>query len=142
MTTVFLKQLLKYTNNTMQSITSNHDVVTTTDRLEAIIKGKGFNLAARVDHAGAAAKVGLELRPSQLLIFGNPKVGTLLMQAEQSVGLDLPLKFLVWQDEIGTTQISYDEPLRIKERRNVIGKDEVFEKVTNALSGMATAAAS
>ncbi len=125
----------------MQSIISNYDVPNTSDRLEAIIADKGFVLVTRIDHSGAADRVGLELRPGQLLIFGNPKIGTLLMQVEQSVGLDLPLKFLVWEDEAGVTRISYDDPLSIKEKRNVVGKDEVFEKMTAALNGMATAAA-
>ena len=125
----------------MKSIISNYDVQNTTDRLEGIIADHGFIVVTRVDHAGAATRVNLELRPSQLIIFGNPKIGSLLMQSEQLVGLDLPLKFLVWQDENGVTKISYDEPSDIKMRRNVAGQDDVFEKMTSALNSMASAAA-
>jgi len=125
----------------MQSIISNYDVHNTADRLEAFIADKGFVLVTRIDHAGAADRVGLELSPSQLLIFGNPKIGTLLMQAEKTAGLDLPLKILVWEDDEGATRISYDEPTSIKQRRGIDGKDEVFEKMTQALKEMAAAAA-
>jgi uncharacterized protein (DUF302 family) len=79
----------------------------TADRLAAAVADHGMTVVARVDHAAAAAKVGLELRPTEVLIFGNPKAGTLLMQASQSIGLDLPLKALVWQDEAAATWIAY-----------------------------------
>jgi uncharacterized protein (DUF302 family) len=81
----------------------------TADRLAAAVAGHGIALVARVDHAAAAAKVGLDLRPTEVLIFGNPAAGTLLMQDVQVIGLDLPLKVLVWQDDTGGTSVSYQD---------------------------------
>ncbi len=81
----------------------------TADGLSAAVMSHGMTLVARVDHAAAAAKVGLDLLPTEVLIFGNPAAGTLLMQGVQSIGLDLPLKALVWQDETAATWISYQD---------------------------------
>jgi uncharacterized protein (DUF302 family) len=80
------------------TIASNHSVKESLDRLEAHLKTAGITVFARIDHAGGAKPVGMELRPTELLIFGNPKAGTPLMQANQTIGLDLPLKVLAWQD--------------------------------------------
>ena len=80
------------------------------DRLEAEIKAKGMTVFARIDHAAGAAAVGLPLRPTELLIFGNAKGGTPLMQSMQTIGIDLPLKALVWQDGSGKTWLSYNDP--------------------------------
>jgi uncharacterized protein (DUF302 family) len=82
----------------------------TMDRLEKEIKARGLTIFARVDHSAGAAEVGLTLRPTELLIFGNAKGGTPLMQANQTVGIDLPLKALVWQDGSGKTWLSYNAP--------------------------------
>jgi len=97
---------------------------------------------ARIDHAAGAKKVGKELRPTELLLFGNPQVGTLLMQCQQSIGLDLPLKALIWQDESGQTWFSYDGSEYLKEKYNVEGCYLVFEKVEGALNNFAKAATS
>jgi uncharacterized protein (DUF302 family) len=88
----------------------------TMDRLEKEIKAKGLTIFARVDHAAGAAEVGLALRPTELLIFGNAKGGTSLMQANQTAGIDLPLKTLVWQDESGKTWLSYNDPSWLAKR--------------------------
>jgi uncharacterized protein (DUF302 family) len=92
------------------SIPSSFDPKETMDRLEAALRASGVTIFARIDHAAGAAEVGEALRPTELLIFGNPKAGTPLMQAGQTVGIDLPLKALVWQDAAGKTQVSYNEP--------------------------------
>ncbi|MFT3732382.1 MAG: DUF302 domain-containing protein [Hyphomicrobium sp.] len=89
------------------TLPSSHPAKETADRLAAAVAGHGMTLMARVDHAAAAAKVGLELRPTEVLFFGNPSTGTLLMQDNQAIGLELPLKVLVWQDETAKTWISY-----------------------------------
>ena len=128
------------TANASVNIKSSHDVKTTADKLETILKEKGMTVFARVDHAAGAKKVDKELRPTELVIFGNPNVGTLLMQCQQTVGLDLPLKALIWQDESGQVWFSYDEPSLIKDKHAVKGCDPVFEKVTGALSKFAAAA--
>jgi uncharacterized protein (DUF302 family) len=88
----------------------------TMDRLEKEIKARGLTIFARVDHSAGAAEVGLTLRPTELLIFGNAKGGTPLMQANQTVGIDLPLKALVWQDGSGKTWLSYNAPSWIAKR--------------------------
>ena len=92
------------------TIKSNFGPADTMKRLEAEVKAKGLTVFAHVDHAAGAAAVGLKLRPTDLLIFGNAKGGTPLMQQAQTVGIDLPLKALVWQDEPGATWLSYNDP--------------------------------
>ena len=103
----------------------------TMDRLEAGIKAKGMTVFARIDHAAGAAEAGLSLRPTELLIFGNAKAGTPLMQQVQTIGIDLPLKALVWQDASGTTWVSYNNPAWAAHRH---GLDEVANVTVNAMS--------
>jgi uncharacterized protein (DUF302 family) len=91
----------------------------TMDRLEAEVKAKGLTVFARVDHAAGAAAVGLELRPTELLVFGNARGGTPLMQANQVVGIDLPLKALVYQDEAGKVWLAYNNPSWIAQRHGL-----------------------
>lgn len=90
----------------------------TMDRLEASVKEKGFAVVARVDHAAGATRVGKTLRPTELLIFGNPAGGTLLMECSQTAGIELPLKALVWSDAAGKTMLSYNDPTYITKRHN------------------------
>jgi uncharacterized protein (DUF302 family) len=97
---------------------------------------------ARIDHAAGAAEVGLPLRPTELLIFGNAKGGTPLMQAEQVIGIDLPLKALVWQDEAGVTWLSYNDPTWLARRHGLAGGTETAARaMAAALDGVARAAA-
>ncbi|AIW21477.1 DUF302 domain-containing protein [Vibrio coralliilyticus] len=121
---------------------SPYSVKETADRFEAIAKKKGLNIFARVDHQANAEGVGLELRPTELIIFGNPKVGTPLMQCAQSVAIDLPQKVLVTQDKEQKVWLSYNDPNYIKQRHDVKGCDEVITKVTNVLSGLSKATTS
>ncbi|HVW68386.1 MAG TPA: DUF302 domain-containing protein [Steroidobacteraceae bacterium] len=88
----------------------------TLDRLEADVKAKGLTVFARIDHAAGAAAVGLTLRPTTVLIFGNARGGTPLMQANQLIGIDLPLKVLVWQDPAGKTWLSHVDPAFLARR--------------------------
>ena len=111
------------------------------DRLEAEIRAKGLNVFARVDHAAGAEEAGLELRPTNLIIFGNARGGTPLMQASQTAGIDLPLKVLVWQDAAGKTWLSYNEPSWIAQRHHLGIKAEIVDKMAAALSAMAKKAA-
>ncbi len=119
---------------------SPHDVTTTMDRLEAIVQDKGMKVMARVNHSANAESVGMELRPTQLLIFGNPKVGTPLMLCSQGVAIDLPQKMLVWQAEDGKVFLSFNDPSYLKSRHSVEGCDEVLAKVSGALNNFAKAA--
>ena len=92
------------------AIPSSHSVKDTLDRLEAALKSKGIQVFARIDHGAGAAAVGMSLRPTELLVFGHPKGGTPLMEARQTIGIDLPLKALAWQDEAGKVWLTYDDP--------------------------------
>ena len=95
--------------NGLITIASHHSVKETIDRLEASLMGRGTTIFARIDHAGGAMEAGLELRPTELIVFGNPKAGTPLMQAKQTIGLDLPLRMLGWQDADGRTWLTYND---------------------------------
>jgi uncharacterized protein (DUF302 family) len=111
------------------------------DRLEAEIRARGMTVFARIDHAAGAAEVGLTLRPTELIIFGNARGGTPLMQSVQTIGIDLPLKALVWQDAGGKTWISYDEPNWIAQRHGVADAEPILSKMADVLSAISTAAA-
>jgi len=100
----------------LKTIKSGYGPADTIDRLEAELGARGMTVFARIDHAAGAAAVGLALRPTVVLIFGNAKAGTPLMQAAQTVGLDLPLKILVWQDAAGSTWTSYNDPAWLAKR--------------------------
>jgi uncharacterized protein (DUF302 family) len=110
----------------------------TMKRLEAEVKAKGLTVFAHVDHAAGAAAVSLPLRPTDLLIFGNAKGGTPLMQAVQSIGIDLPLKMLVWQDADGATWVCYNDPAWLAHRH---GLDDSTKATVNALTGALNAIA-
>ena len=120
---------------------SDFTVQETADRFEAVIVEKGLTLFARISHSDNAKNVGHELRPTETIIFGNPKVGTPLMQCAQNIAIDLPQKALIWQDEAGKVWFSYNDPKYLKQRHQVAGCDQVFDKVSNVLStlsGIAT----
>lgn len=124
----------------MISIKSAHTVAVTADRLEKILASKGMTVFKRIDHAAGAQKVGKTLRPTELVIFGNPKVGTPLMLCSQSVAIDLPQKALIWQDEAGQVWFSYNDPAYLALRHNIQGCDEVLKKVAGALGKFAAKA--
>jgi len=106
------------------------------DRLEAAIRAQGMKVFARIDHAAGASEAGLELRPTKVIIFGNARGGTPLMQSVQTIGIDLPLKALVWEDASGTTWLSYNEPSWIAQRHGVANAEPVVSKMSAALSAM------
>ena len=125
----------------LTSIPSSFGPKETMDRLEAEISAKGMTVFARIDHGAGAAEAGLELRPTELIIFGNARGGTPLMQSVQTVGIDLPLKGLVWQDAANTTWLSYNEPGWIAQRHNIANAERVVNSMGTALSAMARTAA-
>jgi uncharacterized protein (DUF302 family) len=113
----------------------------TMNRLETEVKAKGLTVFARIDHAAGAAEVGLPLPPTELLIFGNAKGGTPLMQSVQTIGIDLPLKALVWQDASGTTWLSYNDPNWLAQRHGLGHEaDAPVKAMSTALDAMAKAA--
>lgn len=123
------------------SVKSEYDVESTADRLEAVLLEKGMTVFARINHAEAAWKIKKKLRPTQLVIFGNPKIGTLLMQCQQTAAIDLPQKALVWEDAQGDVWLSYNDPSYIALRHGIEKCDGVIEKIRQALanfSGIAT----
>jgi uncharacterized protein (DUF302 family) len=114
----------------------------TMDRLEAELRAQGMNIFARIDHAAGARETGLELRSTEVIIFGNARGGTPLMQLDQTVGIDLPLKALVWQDSANKTWISYNEPSWIAQRHGLTKADPVVNKMAALVNAVTTKAAS
>jgi uncharacterized protein (DUF302 family) len=100
-------------------IPSNHSVDETVTKLEGILQAKGITLFALVDHSGEAAKAGMKMRPTKLLIFGNPRAGTPVMLAAPSSAIDLPLKILVWEDNQGKVWVTYNSPTYLQTRHNM-----------------------
>jgi uncharacterized protein (DUF302 family) len=98
---------------------SNHSVDQTVERLKGILQTKGVTLFALVDHSGEAEKVGMKMRPTKLLIFGNPKGGTPVMLAAPSIAIDLPLKILIWEDDQRRVWLSYNSPVYLQERHSL-----------------------
>jgi uncharacterized protein (DUF302 family) len=126
----------------LTTIRSSYGPKDTMNRLEAEVKAKGMTVFARIDHAAGAAEVGLSLRPTELLIFGNAKGGTPLMQSAQTIGIDLPLKVLVWQDASGDTWLSYNDPSWLAKRHGLGHEVEApVSGIAAALAAVARAAA-
>ncbi len=119
---------------------SPYSVEETADRLEAVIVENGLNIIARVDHQAGAASVELELRPTQVLIFGNPMAGTPLMQCSQSIAIDLPQKALVWEDRVGQVWLGYNDPQYLADRHGLADCDNAIGQVADALGNLMNAA--
>ena len=127
-------------SNGMIRIKSNNSVTATIDKLETVLKDKGMTIFKRVDHAAGAEKAGLRLRPTELLIFGNPKVGTPLMLCSQTAALDLPQKALAYKDKNGQVWLAYNDPAYMAKRHNLKDCEAAVQKVTNALAKFSKAA--
>jgi uncharacterized protein (DUF302 family) len=108
------------------------------DRLEAEIKARGMTIFARINHSALAEQAGLALRPTEVILFGNPRGGTPLMQANQTIGIDLPLKALVWEDAAGKTWLSYNEPPWLAKRHQIAGTERVTTSMGSVLTDIAT----
>lgn len=121
------------------SLKSPRPVAETASRLETALQARGLKLFARIDHAGGAASIGQTLRPTQVLIFGNPQGGTPLMACQQTVGIDLPLKALVWQDAAGQVWLSYNDPAWLAARHGTSDCPAV-PNLAKALTGLAAEA--
>jgi len=117
----------------LTTIRSKYRPKETTQRLEAEIRSRGMTVFARIDHAAGATGVGLSLRPTEVLLFGNASGGTPLMQSIQTTGIDLPLKMLVWQDAAGDTWLSYNDP------HWIAGRHGLGQEAETAISAMSTA---
>jgi uncharacterized protein (DUF302 family) len=124
----------------LTTVKSSHPPQETMSRLETAVKAKGLTVFARIDHAEGASAAGLSLRPTEVLIFGNAKGGTPLMQAVQTIGIDLPLKALVWQDAAGETWLSLNDPAWLAARHGVNGVEAVTGKLSALLEDLAKTA--
>lgn len=122
-------------------IESKRGVRETVDALVQNLSSKGINIAARVDHAASAKAFGLELAPSEVVIFGNPKLGTPLMQANPAIALDLPMRIAVWQAADGKVYVAYRAPAAIAAAHGITGKDDILGMMTGALDGLSKGAA-
>ncbi len=125
------------THNGMINIASPHDITTTANRLDEVLRANDMNIIARVNHAQAAANAGLALRPTELLIFGNPQAGTPLMQCSQTAAIDFPQKALVWQDDQNQVWISFNDPDYLIKRHGIEGKADMAIKMKSMLEGFA-----
>jgi len=121
--------------NTLIVKNSPYDVDTTYNKLRNIVSNNpNLKILLELDHSKNAASADLELNPTKIILFGNPKLGTPLMQASQTVSIDLPQKVIVYSDENSNTKVAYNDPFYLKERHNIEGKDAVLEKISNALN--------
>ena len=128
----------------MMKVKSAHDVKTTADRLESALTEKGMRVFARINHTAGAESIGELLSPTELVIFGNPKVGTGLIKCAQSSAIDLPMKALIWQDDEGVW-LGYNDAGYLSSRHGMQGCEGIsplLEKVAGALANFATAATS
>ncbi|GAB4118482.1 MAG: DUF302 domain-containing protein [Sideroxydans sp.] len=121
------------------AVKSPHPVAATMDRVEALAKQRGLTVFARIDHAAGAASIGKTLRPTQVVIFGNPQGGTPFMACAQTAGIDLPLKVLVWQDASGQVWLGYNDPAYLAQRHDA-ATCPVVANLRKALAGLAEAA--
>ncbi len=129
-----------YAQNGLVNVKSSHDVKTTTSRLVKVLKTKGMKVFAEIDFTKGAREAGTSLRPMYLVVFGNPKIGTVLMQTTQTAGIDLPMKALIWRDDKGQVWFTYNDPNYIAERHGIKGCEKVLAKMRKALAAIATAA--
>jgi uncharacterized protein (DUF302 family) len=122
-------------------VPSSFNVEETADRLVEILNKKGMTIFNRIKHSESAAKVGIELRNTELIIFGNPKVGSPLIVCQQSVAIDLPQKALIWEDDNARVWISYNDPRYLEKRHDISACEGAITKVEKALAGITKAAA-
>jgi uncharacterized protein (DUF302 family) len=126
----------------LTAVASSFGFNETLHRLDTAVRASGMTVFARIDHAAGARQAGLELRPTTLLIFGNARAGTPLMQAAQTLGIDLPLRALIWDDELGKTWLSYNEPAWLAARHGLDPeKYPSVAAITKAIATVATRAA-
>jgi uncharacterized protein (DUF302 family) len=137
---IILSMSLAYADNGLIDVKSSYTVSKTADRLETVLKAKGMTIFARINHSEGAKKAGIELSATELIIFGNPKVGSPLMQCNRTVGIDLPQKALIWQDGNGQVWLSYNDPLYLANRHGLSECMQVIKKVEKAPSSFAKAA--
>lgn len=120
---------------------SKYSVTVTLNRLSNILKKHGITVALRWNHSAKAEKLGIPMRPTQLLVFGNPKLGSYLMTSQQTAAIDMPLKAIAWKDAKGQVWLAYNDPAYIARRHHITNRSEVVKKISHALSMMTAKAA-
>lgn len=138
---IFLMAIPVLAADGVVNVPSGFKVGETAERMVRFLNEKGMTIFNRIKHSEAAGQVGIELRETELIIFGDPKVGSPLMKCQQSVALDLPQKALIWEDEKAKVWISYNDPGYLEKRHNVSGCEEVIAKIEKALAGITKSAA-
>lgn len=133
----FAEAMSTKNDNGLITLKSNHNVSETINRLEAVLNKKGMTVFKRIDHSAGAEKAGIKLRPTELLIFGNPKVGTPLMLCSQTAALDLPQKALAYEDKNGQVWLAYNDPAYMAKRHSIKNCEEPLQKVSDALAKFA-----
>ncbi len=136
-------QVLADVGEGMVIVPSQHSVAETMDKLESALAAKGMTVFARIDHAQGAGIAGIEMRPTQVLVFGNPKIGSPLMLCQPSIAIDLPQKMLVWQDSSGQVALAYNDPMYLAKRHGISEQAAcypILSKVSGALANFAAAA--
>jgi uncharacterized protein (DUF302 family) len=132
----------EHPNAALITLRSAHSAIETAKRLTSLLKQKQIQLFAHIDHSAAAKSAGLSLRPTQVLIFGNPQAGTPLMQSQRTIALDLPLKVLVWEDDHGKIWLTYRPHGMLAAESHLAGHDETVATLDNGLAALARAATS
>ncbi len=122
------------------NVLSVFNVEETANRMETILNEKGMTIFSRIKHSEGAGKIGIKLRDTELIIFGNPKVGSPLMKCQQSVAIDLPQKALIWKDDKAKVWISYNDPRYLKKRHYLSGCEDIISKIEMAMAGITKAA--
>jgi uncharacterized protein (DUF302 family) len=130
-----------YAGEGMLNVESMFSVENTANRMENILKEKGMTIFNKINHSQSAGKVGIELRETQLIIFGNPKAGSPLMKCQQSIGIDLPQKALIWKDKNNKVWISYNNPRYLKKRHKISDCEKAIAKIEKALANITKSAA-
>jgi uncharacterized protein (DUF302 family) len=139
---IFILTVPAGAENGVITVPSSFSVEETADRMARILKDKGMTVFNRIKHSQGAAKVGITLRDTELILFGNPKVGSPLMKCQQSVAIDLPQKALIWEDDQAKVWISYNDPRYLVQRHGITGCDNTVSKIEKALAGITNAAGS
>jgi uncharacterized protein (DUF302 family) len=126
-----------YDDNGLINTKAANSVKKTADRLESLLKEKGMTIFARINHAANAKRIDNMLRPTELFIFGNPKVGAPLMQCQQTIAIDLPLKMIIWKDKVGQVWMTYNDPKYLAHRHQLADcAEKVIKMITGKLSGI------
>lgn len=127
-------------NESLVRVQSTRDFRRTVSALDSALTATNLRIFSRVDHSENARGVGLELRPTTVITFGNPQVGTRLMQCEQTIGIDLPLRVLVWEDSARAVFVGYEPPARLAERHSLQGCRDVIDRIATVLATVTAAA--